>query len=233
MDPYCLKKLNKERRERRAVILLTDITDGRDRVIRETDPVAGRLGEAIRKAFLTGQSGLVEIDGRVFFLNVYLPSPRLVVVGAVHISEALAPMAKAAGYEIEIIDPRSAFATPERFPGVAVYADWPYDVLSVRPLDAYCALAVLSHDPKIDDPALELALNAGCFYIGALGSRTTHAKRIERLKLLGFNDDHISLINAPIGLDIGAIGPQEIAVAIIGGVIKAFRARDNQDRDRN
>jgi xanthine dehydrogenase accessory factor len=233
MDPFCLKKLNKERLERRAVILLTDLTDGRDRVIREADPVAGKLGESIRRAFLTGQSGLVEIDGRSFFLNVYLPSPRLVVVGAVHISEALAPMAKAAGYEMEVIDPRSAFATPARFPDVAVYASWPYDVLLERPLDSYCAMAVLSHDPKIDDPALELALNAGCFYIGALGSRTTHAKRVERLQLLGFNDDRIGSINAPIGLDIGAIGPQEIAVAIIGGVIKAFRARDNHNKDMN
>lgn len=233
MDPFCLKKLNKERLERRAVILLTDLTDGRDRVVKETDPVAGKLGEAIRKAFLTGQSGVIEIDGRSFFRNVYLPSPRLVVIGAVHISEALAPMAKAAGYEMEIIDPRSAFATPERFPDVAVYADWPHDVLLERPLDSYCAMAVLSHDPKIDDPALEMALKAGCFYIGALGSRTTHAKRIERLKSLGFNDDHTSLINAPIGLDIGAVGPQEIAVAIIGGVIKAFRARDNLGKDGN
>ncbi|MHC1548715.1 XdhC family protein [Phyllobacterium sp. K27] len=233
MDPFSLKKLNKERRERRAVIMLTDLTDGRDRVVREADPVAGKLGDALKKAFLTGQSGVVELDGRSFFLNVYLPSPRLVVIGAVHISAALAPMAKAAGYEMEIIDPRSAFATPERFPSVAVYADWPHDVLLERPLDAYCALAVLSHDPKIDDPALELALNAGCFYIGALGSRTTHAKRVERLKLMGFNDDRIGLINAPIGLDIGAIGPQEIAVAIIGQVIKAFRSRDNHDRDRN
>ncbi len=233
MDPFCLKKLNQERRERRAVVLLTDLTDGRDRVIKESDPVVGELGEAIRKAFLTGQSGVKEIGGREFFLNVYLPSPRFVVIGAVHISEVLAPLAKIAGYEIEIIDPRSAFATPERFPDVTVYPDWPQDVLRERPLDAYCALAVLSHDPKIDDPALELAINAGCFYIGALGSRTTHAKRIERLKQLGFIDEHLDRINAPIGLDIGAIGPHEIAVAIIGGVIKAFRARGHQDKDIN
>ncbi|MEP7454960.1 XdhC family protein [Phyllobacterium sp. SB3] len=225
MDPFSLKKLNEARRERRAVMLLTDLADGRDRVIRESDPVAGKLGEVVRKVFLTGQSGVAEVEGRSFFLNVYLPAPRLVVIGAVHISEALAPMAKIAGYEMEIIDPRTAFATQERFPDVAVYADWPHRVLQERPLDAYCALAVLSHDPKIDDPALEMALNAGCFYIGALGSRTTHAKRVERLKLLGFSDDHIGSINAPIGLDIGAVGPQEIAVAIIGEIIKAFRTR--------
>ncbi|WP_040855535.1 XdhC family protein [Phyllobacterium sp. YR531] len=233
MDPYCLKKLNEERRQRRAVIMLTDLEDGRDRVIRETDPVAGSLGNVIKKAFLTGRSGVAEVEGRSFFLNVYLPSPRLVVIGAVHISEALAPMAKIAGFEMEIIDPRTAFATRERFPDVNVYADWPDGVLQERPLDAYCALAVLSHDPKIDDPALAAALNAGCFYIGALGSRTTHAKRVERLKLLGFNKDQTDSINAPIGLDIGAVGPQEIAVAIIGGIIKSFRSRDNLHKDMN
>src|SRR5690606_16502697 len=119
--------------------------------------------------------GVAQVEGRSFFLNVYLPSPRLVVIGAVHISKALAPMAKIVGYEMEIIDPRTAFATVERFPDTPIHASWPLDILGERPLDAYCAVAVLSHDPKIDDPALEMALHAGCFYIGALGSRKTHA----------------------------------------------------------
>lgn len=228
MDPYCLKKLNEEYRARRAAILLTDLTDGRDRVIKESDPVAGELGKAIGQAFLSGKSGITEIEGHSFFLNVHIPSPRLVVIGAVHISQALVPMAKIAGYEMEIIDPRTAFATPERFPETKLFAEWPENILLTRPLDAYSALAVLSHDPKIDDPALAQALNAGCFYIGALGSRKTHAKRVERLKAIGFSDQQIGLIQSPIGLDIGASSPAEIAVAILGEVIQALRRRNLQ-----
>ncbi|MEK1851498.1 MAG: XdhC family protein [Phyllobacterium sp.] len=225
MDPYCLKKLNEERRARSAAILLTDLADGRDRVIKEGDPVAGVLGEAIRQAFLSGRSALAEIEGRSFFLNVHVPPPRLVVVGAVHISQALAPIAKIAGYDMEIIDPRTAFATPERFPDVKLSTEWPQDVLETRPLDPYTAVAVVTHDPKIDDPALERALRAGCFYVGALGSRKTHAKRVDRLKALGLTDEQIGLIHSPIGLDIGAASPAEIAVAVMGEVIRAFRAR--------
>ena len=225
MDPYCLKKLNAERRARRAALLLTDLGDGRDRVIKEGDLVAGQLGELIARAFLSGRSGVAEVDGRSFFLNIHLPPPRLVVIGAVHISQALAPMAKLAGYDVEIIDPRTAFATPERFSDVTLFAEWPQDVLKTRPFDAYTAVAVVTHDPKIDDQALEAALRAGCFYIGALGSRKTHATRVERLRALGFDDAGIARIHAPIGLDIGAASPTEIAVAVLAEVIGAFRAR--------
>ena len=228
MDPYCLKKLNGERQARRAALLLTDLGDGRDRVIKESDPVAGLLGDAVRQAFLSGKSTMAEIEGHSFFLNVYVPPPRLVVIGAVHISQALAPMAKIAGYDLEIIDPRTAFATPERFLDVKLFAEWPQEIFKTRPLDPYTAVAVVTHDPKIDDPALEHALNAGCFYVGALGSRKTHAKRVERLKALRFTNDQIALIHSPIGLDIGAASPAEIAVAVMGEIIKAFRARGLQ-----
>nr|WP_255606910.1 XdhC family protein [Phyllobacterium sp. 2063] len=228
VDPYCLKKLNQERLARHAAILLTDLGDGRDRVVREGDPVAGPLRDAINQAFLSGTSKVVEIEGRSFFLNVHLPPPRLVVIGAVHISQALAPMAKLAGYDMEIIDPRTAFATPERFPDVRLFAEWPQDSLQARPFDRYTAVAAVTHDPKIDDLPLERALRAGCFYVGALGSRKTHAKRVERLKTLGLNDEQIGSIHAPIGLDIGAASPAEIAVSIMGEVIKAFRARSVQ-----
>ncbi|CAN7402129.1 XdhC family protein [Phyllobacterium sp. LjRoot231] len=228
MDPYCLKKLNEERQARRAALLLTDLGDGRDRVIKEGDPVAGLLGDAVRQAFLSGKSAVAEIEGRSFFLNVHVPPPRLVVIGAVHISQALAPMAKIAGYDMEIIDPRTAFATSERFPDVKLFAEWPQDVLETRPFDPYTAVAVVTHDPKIDDQALERALRAGCFYVGALGSRKTHAKRVERLKALGLSEDQIALIHSPIGLDIGAASPAEIAVAVMGEIIKAFRARGLQ-----
>lgn len=225
MDPFVLKTLNAERRARRAVIVVTDLGDGRDRVVREGDAVAGELGEAIGKAFRTGSSGLAPAEGRNFFLNVHLPQPRLVVVGAVHISQALAPMAKIAGFPIEIIDPRTAFATTDRFPDIQLDAEWPEDVLQRRPLDGYTALAAVTHDPKIDDFALKAALDAGCFYIGALGSRKTHAKRVERLLALGASQTQIDRIHAPIGLSIGAATPAEIAVAVLGQVIEAFRSR--------
>ncbi len=225
MDPFVLKTLNEERRARRAVIVVTDLGDGRDRVVREGDAVAGALGEALGKAFRTGNSGSVEAEGRSFFLNVHLPQPRLVVIGAVHISQALAPMAKIAGFPLEIIDPRTAFATPDRFPDVQLDAEWPEDVLKARPLDGYSALAAVTHDPKIDDFALKAALDAGCFYVGALGSRKTHAKRVERLLAMGASQGQIDRIHAPIGLNIGAATPAEIAVAVLGQVIEAFRSR--------
>ncbi|MET0576860.1 MAG: XdhC family protein [Mesorhizobium sp.] len=225
MDPFALKTLNAERRARRAAILVTDLGDGRDRVVREGDAVAGALGEAIGKAFRSGSSGSVEAEGRTFFLNVHVPRPRLVVIGAVHIIQALAPMAKIAGYDMEITDPRTAFATDDRFPDVALHAEWPEDVLKRQPLDSYTALAAVTHDPKIDDFAIKAALDAGCFYVGALGSRKTHAKRVERLLALGASAEAIERIHAPIGLNIGAASPAEIAVAVLAEVIQALRSR--------
>jgi xanthine dehydrogenase accessory factor len=225
MDPHALKTINAARQARQAAILVTDLGDGRDRVVREGDTVAGELGAAIGKAFRSGKSGTVEAGGASFFLNVHLPPPRLVVIGAVHISQALAPMAKIAGYDMEIVDPRTAFATPERFPGVPLFADWPETVLAARPFDAYTAVAAVTHDPKIDDFPLKAALDANCFYVGALGSRKTHAKRVERLKAMGATDEAIGRIRAPIGLDIGASSPAEIAVAVLAQVIATFRSR--------
>lgn len=225
MDLLSLKTLNAERRARRAAILLTELKNDTDHIIREGDAVPGELGEAVKKAFRTGISSSVTVEGVGYFLNVALPRPRLVVVGAVHISQALAPMAKVAGFDMEIIDPRTAFATAERFPDVPLHADWPEPVLEARPLDAYCAVAAVTHDPKIDDFALKVALDAGCFYVGALGSRKTHSARVQRLLEAGASDEQIARIHAPIGLDIGAISPQEIAVAILAQVIQVFRSR--------
>ena len=225
MDPYLLRKLNRERAARRAVLHLTDLGDGRDRVVREGDPVAGPLGEAIASAFRSGKSALVEAEDRKFFLNVHLPPARIVVIGAVHISQALAQMAAVAGFDVVIIDPRTAFATQERFAGIELVADWPEDALNTRPLDAYTALVAVTHDPKIDDLPLSQALSVGCFYVGALGSRKTHAKRIERLTALGHGETEIARISAPIGLDIGAVSPAEIAVAILADIIEHLRRR--------
>jgi xanthine dehydrogenase accessory factor len=160
---------------------------------------------------------------------VQVPPPRLVVVGAVHISQALAPMARLTELDVAIIDPRTAFATPERFPDVTLLPLWPDDALAqLPPLDRYTALAALTHDPKIDDPALVAALKAECFYVGALGSRKTHGRRVERLTAAGLSDEQIGRIAAPIGLDIGAVSPAEIAVSVLAQVIAALR----QDRRR-
>lgn len=225
MDLRTLGNLNEARAARRAAILLTDLADGSARLVEEGDDVGAALAPAVRKAFRSGASGVIEVEGRSLFLNVHLPPPRIVVIGAVHISQALAPMARLAGYDLEVIDPRTAFATPERFEGTRLYPDWPETVLSARPLDAYCALAAVTHDPKIDDFPLKAALDANCFYVGALGSRKTHARRIERLAALGLGQDRIARIAAPIGLDIGAASPAEIAVAVLAQIIGAFRSR--------
>lgn len=225
MNPDALKALNAERRARRAAILVTDLGDGGDRVVREGDAVEGELGEALPRFFRSGRSGTIEADGRTLFLNVHLPPPRIVAVGAVHISQALAPMARIAGFDVEIIDPRTAFATAERFPDVTVHAEWPQDVLERRPLDAYTALAAVTHDPKIDDYPLQRALEAGCFYVGALGSRKTHARRVERLLAAGCGQAGIDRIHAPIGLDIAASSPAEIAVAVLAQIIGELRTR--------
>lgn len=227
MDPHLLEQLNGERRARRAAVLVTDLSDGAGRLIREGETVSGALGEVVAKAFRTGNSGLAEAEDRSFFINAHLPQPRLMLVGAVHISQALAPMARVAGYPVEIVDPRTAFATEDRFPDVLLDPRWPEEVLAERPLDAYTAVAAVTHDPKIDDFALKAALDAGCFYVGALGSRKTHAARVERLKSLGATADQLDRIAAPIGLDIGAANPAEIAVAVLAQVIAAFRARGN------
>jgi xanthine dehydrogenase accessory factor len=225
VEPVNLKKLNAARRERVAAVLVTELAEGRDRVVREGDLIAGALGDAVSKAFLTGKSALAVIDGVEFFLNVHVPPPRIVVIGAVHISQALAPMARIAGYALEIIDPRTAFATPERFADVKLSAEWPQNVLQNQPLDAYTALVAVTHDPKIDDYPIQAALAANCFYVGALGSRKTHAKRLERLTAAGVGEADLARIKAPIGLDIGAASPAEIAVATLAQIIAAFRTR--------
>lgn len=220
-----LADINAARRARRAVILLTELESGVGRVIREGEAPGVALQAEIDRAFRTGKSGTIEADGKKLFLNVLVPPPRIAVIGAVHISQALAVMAPVAGFDLRIIDPRTAFATPERFEGVDLAADWPEDVLKERPLDAYTALVAVTHDPKIDDFPIAEALRIGCFYVGALGSRKTHAKRVERLQAAGLSDLEIGRIDAPIGLDIGAQSPAEIAVAVLGAIIQAFRRR--------
>jgi xanthine dehydrogenase accessory factor len=220
-----LAALNDARAARRAAILITDIADGAQRLVGEDAIAADPLADVLAKHLASGKSGLVEADGRTLFLTVQVPPVRLVVVGAVHISQALAPMAAGLDLALTVIDPRTAFATPERFPGTALVAEWPDAALgtSVPVLDRYCALAALTHDPKIDDPALKAALTAECFYVGALGSRKTHAARVARLTEAGFTPAQIGRIRAPIGLPIGAVSPAEIALAVLAEIVAALR----------
>lgn len=226
MDAANLERLNAARRARKAVMLVTDMARGTDRVIVEGGPVDAALSEAVAATFRSGKSGTCEIDGARYFLNVHLPPPHIVIIGAVHISQILAQMAALAGFDVRIIDPRTAFATHERFAGIDLVADWPVDVLKDRPLDAYTAVVAVTHDPKIDDFPIAEALRTGCFYVGALGSRKTHGSRLERLRAEGFSDGELARINGPIGLNIGASSPAEIAVAILGQIIQALRSRD-------
>ena len=218
-----LSTLNAERAARRAAIVITDVANGSQRLVKAADAARDPLKELLEAHIRTGKSGMEETpQGRVF-LTVHVPPPRLVVTGAVHISQALAPMAKLLGYDVTVVDPRTAFASPERFPDVRVIAEWPDTALPPLAIDRYTAFVALTHDPKIDDPALSHALARDCFYIGALGSRKTHARRIERLKAHGIADAALARIHAPIGLDIGAVSPSEIAVAIMGQITARLR----------
>ena len=219
-----LSRLNAARQKRQAAIVVTDMDNGHTRLIVESEGyLADPLAEELVRRFSSGASGVV--PGANVFLTVHLPPPKLVVIGAVHISQALAPMAKLAGFDLTIVDPRTAFATGDRFPDVTLLAEWPEDVLPRLGLDPFTALAALTHDPKIDDGALVAALRAGCFYVGALGSRKTHGKRLERLRAVGPDEVSLARIRAPIGVAIGAQSPAEIAVAILAEVIAALRSR--------
>ena len=221
--------LNAERAARRAAIVVTSVASGKQRLVKAADIARDPLKAALAGRLRRGNSGMEETaEGRVF-LTVYVPAPQLVVTGAVHISQALAPIAKLLGYDVTIVDPRTAFASAERFPDVKVIAEWPDQALPPLGIDRYTAFVALTHDPKIDDPALMHALARDCFYIGALGSRKTHVRRVERLKQQGLSEADISRIHAPIGLDIGAVSPAEIAVAIMAQITERLREEPQAD----
>ncbi len=218
-----LSALNAERAARRAAVVVTGVASGAQRLVKAEDVPRDPLKDVLPERLRSGKSGMAETsEGRVF-LTVHVPPPRLIAIGAVHISQALAPIARLLGYDVTIVDPRTAFATPERFPDVPLIAEWPDTALPPLGVDRYTAFVALTHDPKVDDPALLHALARDCFYIGALGSKKTHARRIERLKAQGATDADLARIHAPIGLKIGAVSPPEIAVAIMGEVTANLR----------
>jgi xanthine dehydrogenase accessory factor len=220
-----LHSVNAERDARRAVVVVTNVDSGAQRIVKAADVGRDPLADLLEKRLRMAKSGMEETaEGRVFF-TVHVPSPRLLITGAVHISQALAPMAALVGYDVTIVDPRTAFASPERFPDVKVLAEWPDTALPPLNIDRYTAFVALTHDPKIDDPALLHALQRDCFYIGALGSKKTHGRRVERLKQAGIPDAAIARIHAPIGLSIGAVSPAEIAVSIIAEITQSLRVK--------
>ncbi|MFM8607971.1 MAG: XdhC family protein [Hyphomicrobiales bacterium] len=225
MDLSLLSRLNEERAHRRAAVLVTNLENHKQRLVLEAeianDPLSALLSDALRM----GKSSVVEHQGQNYFLTVQAPVLRIIAIGAVHISQALVPMAKQLGHDVIIVDPREAFASPERFPDVVIHAEWPNIVLPKLGADRYTAYLLLTHDPKIDDAALIYALKSPAFYIGALGSRKTHGKRIERLQALGFDEHTIKRIHAPIGLNIGAISPAEIALSILGEITAKLRLK--------
>lgn len=220
-----LKRLNAERAARRAAVLVTDLAAGEQRLVTQAEMARDPLAETLEAAVRSGKSASVELGGRSLFLTVQVPPPRLIAIGAAHITQALAPMARLVGFDMTVIDPRTAFATADRFPDVRLMTDWPDVALPAIGLDRFTALACFTHDPKIDDPALIAALRSECFYVGALGSRKTHARRLERLAAAGLNAETASRVRAPIGLDIGSVSPAEIAVSVMAEIILALRKK--------
>jgi xanthine dehydrogenase accessory factor len=218
-----LKALNAERAARRAAVVVTHQESGAQRLVTQDKVATDPLKDVLEAHLRSGKSGIEETPEGKVFLTVHVPPTRLVITGAVHISQALAPIAALLGYDVIIVDPRTAFASVERFPDVKVIADWPDKALPALGVDRYTAFVALTHDPKIDDPALSHALERECFYIGALGSKKTHARRVERLKGQGASDAQLARIHAPIGLPIGAVSPPEIAVAIMGEITSRLR----------
>ena len=222
MKKETLAAINEARRAGRAIVRATNLANGEDRLIdHATD--ASPLGEAAAGAARADQSGPAVIQGQNWFLAVFNPPLDLAIIGAVHVAQPLAAMAALTGFGVRIIDPRTAFATEARFPSVRLSHDWADEAFAKEPLGPRSAVVALTHDPKLDDPGLIVALKSSCFYIGALGSKKTHAGRIARLKSVGFSDSDLARIHGPIGLDIGARSPAEIAVSILAEITRTLR----------
>ena len=221
MQRTVFKALQAARADKRPVALVTNLSSGAQSLL-DGDAVIGDLtlgGTVLERARAAiAQDRSTTLENTDLFVQVFNPPLRMIVVGAVHIAQSLVPMAALAGYEVIVVDPRRAWASDQRFPGVTLLTDWPDGALTALKLDRRSAVVVLTHDPKLDDPALEVTLKSPAFYIGALGSTRTHAKRIARLTELGFGDADFARIHGPVGLAIGAKSPAEIALAILAQV---------------
>ena len=222
MKSTTLARLQAERAAKRAVVLLTRLSDGAQ-LLWPGDEMPEALVEASKAALGSEEAGNVTLDGDSWFIHPHNPPLRIIVVGAVHIAQAMAPMAAPLGFSMVVVDPRRAFASEERLPGVTLSTDWPDEAMEALAPDARTAVVTLTHDPKLDDPALDAALKSEAFYIGALGSRRTHAKRVARLTELGHGAEAMGRIHAPVGLNIEAITAPEIALSIMAEIVAARR----------
>ncbi len=229
MRQEILRELQVARRAHRPVALATDLASGEQWLFAPSDPLPAELdpelADGLREVFRSDRARRVELRERTIFLNVFNPPLRMILVGAVHIAQPLAAMAAATSFQVIVVDPRTAFAAPERFPDLEIRTDWPDEALATLVPDARTAVVTLTHDPKLDDPALDQALRSDAFYIGSLGSRKTHGKRVERLRGEGFSEEAIARIHGPVGLDIGARSPAEIALSILAQIIGVLRTR--------
>ena len=213
------------RQEKRPMVVVTELQSGSQYLYepKKPFPLSAVLSEGCEQALSDDRGTQLEIDGKTYFIHPFNSPLRMVIVGAVHITQVLTPLASMTGYDVSVVDPRRAFATLDRFPGISVLTDWPDDALRSLNLDARTAVVTLTHDPKLDDPALEVALRSPAFYIGSLGSRKTHAARLQRLQKYGLDELGRSRIHGPVGLAIGAKSPAEIAIAILSQVTKILR----------
>ena len=235
MKRYLLEQVIKARDAKRSSVLVRGLK-GEVRFLIDGDQVFGDvpstfdgLLEHAKNALNKDGSEAVEFSGETYLIQTLAGPRRLLIVGAVHIAQKLIPMAMIAGYEVQLIDPRKAFASLERFPGINIINNWPHEAMKALQLDSRTAVVTLSHDAKIDEPALQAALESEAFYIGALGSHKNHAKRTQRLAALGFDKKTLSRIAGPVGLPLGGRSPAEIAVAILAQIIQAVYQQNRQN----
>ena len=222
MTPALAARLAEARAQGRQIVLATRLPDGAQLLLPD-DTAPPDLAQSVARALDEDESQTVKIGDADWFLNVFNPPLRVVIVGAVHIAQALVPLAVQLGYGVTVVDPRRAFATDERFPGVSVSTDWPDEALDALRPDRRTAIITLTHDPKLDDPALDRALKSDSFYIGALGSRKTHAARLARLRALGHDDATMARIRGPVGLNLEAVTAPEIALSILAEIVAVRR----------
>ena len=222
MTPEVLAALQQAKQDKRPVVLTTRLPTGEQRLLPDAQAPAD-LSAAAERALERDESGTVKLGEVDYFLHVYNPPLRLIVVGAVHIAQGLVPFAVPCGFSVTVVDPRRSFASDERFPDVEISTDWPDEALDKLAPDSRTAVVTLTHDPKLDDPALDRALKSQAFYIGALGSRRTHAARLNRLRVLGHQDNALSRIRGPVGLNIQAVTAPEIALSIIAEIVAVRR----------